>query len=205
MYPKFFSILFGLSATILFFFQTNALADPTPQQAIEKQLPDLLNMIQERQSVLKLALNKQGMNYQTFNKSTEEKATEIPVHLAPATTVLPDFQAEAFKDGLRDPFTATKKMVEQASVENGTSTDFQISSLVQTLPKLSLRGIIMQAQKSSPLALLDIAGNGVHMVRIGDEISFNAADPKQVLKIQSITRLSVTVEIGTLGDLIIVR
>lgn len=183
MYQTCFSMLPGLCAAILLLFQTSVLADPRPQQALEKQ----------------------GMSYQTFNKPIEEKGTVNPYPAAPAQAYLADTQFDAFKEGLRDPFTATTKMIKQLSVEHGANTNFQTSSLIQTLPKLSLRGIIVQAKDSSPLALLDITGNGVHMVRIGDEISFNAADPKQVLKIQSITRLSVTVEIGTLGDLIVVR
>jgi hypothetical protein len=209
MYKTCFSIFSGLCAVILLLFQTSVLAEPTTQQALEKQLPDLLGMIQARQDVLKQALNKQGMSYQTFNDLIEEKGT-LNQDLAnpaptPAKTYSADTKFEAFKEGLRDPFTATTKMTKQLSITHGVNTNFQTSTLIQTLPKLSLRGIIVQAKDSSPLALLDITGNGVHMVRIGDEISFNASDPKQVLKIQSITRLSVTVEVGTLGDLIVVR
>jgi hypothetical protein len=43
------------------------------------------------------------------------------------------------------------------------------------------------------------------MVRVGDEISFNPAMPTQVVKVIKISRLNVVVEVGTLGDLIVVR
>jgi hypothetical protein len=54
---------------------------------------------------------------------------------------------------------------------------------------------------------LEVEGGGkqIHMVKIGDEIAFDRTDPGLVFKIREINRLSVIVEVGTLGDMIIVR
>ena len=60
---------------------------------------------------------------------------------------------------------------------------------------------------SQLVALLEVGGSDkqIHMVKIGDEIAFDRNDPSLVFKIRSIDRLSVIVEVGTLGDVIIVR
>ena len=69
---------------------------------------------------------------------------------------------------------------------------------------MQLRGFI-DKKNESPLALLEIEGSGTYMVREGDEINIDPSQPRQAIRISKITRLSVTVEAGTLGSIRILR
>lgn len=191
-------------------------AETNASVELARQLPDLLNMIQERQQHLKDSLNKDNTNYQTYGEnsdlipsfSTSQKPqnSQNP-STPPQNSYLTNVDPEAaFENGLRDPFSVTKKIIDlnEPDEESAANNPF-VSTTTDNIPKLKLRGVIMHNQDSSPLALLDIAGNGVHMVRVGDRIGFNATNPLQVLKIKQINRLNVIVEIGTLGDLVVVR
>ncbi|OUR72244.1 hypothetical protein A9Q78_07360 [Methylophaga sp. 41_12_T18] len=176
-------------------------------EGIEQKMPGLIEMIQQRQQHLKQALNKGGMSYRTYD---DGPAKESAAADSDDESQWINTGAEAFFDGLRDPFTATVDIVNaakrsgQSGAEEGRFFGSSSGSL-EKLPKLKLRGIILAAENSSPLALLEIAGSEVHMVRVGDEISFNSSDPNQVLKVKSISRLNIVVEVGSLGDLVMVR
>ncbi len=141
-----------------------------------------------------------------------------------ASTLLKKIKPDEFKESVlgvidndmreainiyRDPFQMTGSTASQvSSIDDSVSqslTQFRLSPRGQVVPRLTLRGIIIKSGLSSPLALLEISGHGVFMVREEDEISYNAASPKDVLKIKKIRRLSVIVEAGTVGDLIVVR
>ena len=119
----------------------------------------------------------------------------------------------AYMNGVRDPFSATKVIIDASkddpSLDGGDGAysgyDFKSPGLAVKLPKLSLKGVVYKSSKSDPLALLDVSGHGVYMVRLEDEIGFSSADPSQVIKIKKINRLNIVVEVGTLGDLIVVR
>ncbi len=202
------SVIFApliLQASSIAMAESNAVAD------LSKQLPDLINMIQERQQHLKRALNRDNTNYQTYDNEKDHVPsynTSTPSQTStPDNNLLDQVSKNAFSNGLRDPFTVTPKIAKLNNSYNNGDVDasFITSSAIDQVPKLKLRGVIMHDQDSSPLALLDIAGDGVHMVRVGDRISFNAANPLQVLEIKQINRLNVIVEIGTLGDLVVVR
>ena len=177
-------------------------------ESIEQKIPGLIEMIQQRQQHLKQALNSGGMSYRTYDDGPAKK--EDAAQGDDDESLWMNTGAEAFFDGLRDPFTATVDIVNaakrngQPGTEQGRFFGSGTGSL-EKLPKLKLRGIILASENSSPLALLEIAGNEVHMVRVGDEISFNSSDPNQVLKVKSISRLNIVVEVGSLGDLVMVR
>jgi hypothetical protein len=169
---------------------------------LKHQIPGLLDMIKERQQQLKKELNKDGMSYTTFDQGETKKkkgnSNDGWVHTGEG----------AFRDDLRDPFTATAEIIKAANINNSDDSiknTYFDSGAILKLPQLILRGIILASQASEPLALLEVAGVGVHMVRIGDEISFNVNDPKQVIKVKAISRLNILVEVGSLGDLVIVR
>ncbi|WP_415901925.1 hypothetical protein ACMXYR_13075 [Neptuniibacter sp. QD29_5] len=72
------------------------------------------------------------------------------------------------------------------------------------VPKLLFKGYIDRGD-NSPMALLQIAGNRVHLVKEGDEINVNPANPRQAIRITKISRLSITVETGTLGQMKVLR
>ncbi len=156
-------------------------------------LPGLLQMLQERQQ-----LNDEMMRRFDDPKATVTKTpalsakTEAPVH-------------NAFRDGLRDPFTVTPEMIGKTKPQDNDVLAFQPVRGAMRLPALKLRGVITRTKGSEPLALLEIGGHDVYMVNRGDEISFDPTQPGQVLKVKSIARLSVVVEVGTVGDIMVVR
>ena len=110
---------------------------------------------------------------------------------------------------IRDPFTPSPLMYEQAGTLSnigsdafgflpGDIPDFQI-------PKMRLKGLITQKETGEQLALLEIVGSGVFMVREGDEINIDPRQPASAIRISDITRLSVTIETGTLGRIRVLR
>jgi|TARA_B110000116_G_C16492994_1_gene427780 hypothetical protein len=118
----------------------------------------------------------------------------------------PQLETAAIK---RNPFAPTEKILTSmvsTYTDNGRSA-FVSSGALTRLPPLKLRGVVKPDDDNSVVALLEVGGSGkqIHMVKIGDEIAFDRNDPSLVFKIRAIDRLSVIVEVGTLGDVIIVR
>ena len=173
-------------------------------ETAKEQVTGLLQIIEDHSSILKDKMSNRDL-------ADPYVETEIKSHLK-LNTARFTVNINAFIDGVRDPFSMTKSLAKltkpEISVAQDTpyaGYDFKNSAFSTTLPKLTLKGVVFKKNIKEPLALLDIGGHGVHMVRIGDEIGFNPASPKQVLKIKKISRLNVIVEVGTLGDLIVVR
>ncbi len=108
---------------------------------------------------------------------------------------------------VRDPFTPSRLMYEIVGSQSGLANGAY--GFVPTLqgvkiPKMKLRGFI-DKENDKPLALLEIQGAGTFMVREGDEINIDPSQPRQAIRISKITRLSVTVETGTLGSIRVLR
>ncbi|OUS02447.1 hypothetical protein A9Q81_08680 [Gammaproteobacteria bacterium 42_54_T18] len=167
------------------------------------QVFNLLNIIEERNEILKKRFP---------NVEEDTQSNSGPLNTT-KDVELSDANSLAFLNGIRDPFSATKKIVDTgndgaSSDDEGSAYsgyDFKSPGLAVKLPKLSLKGVVYKQSESDPLALLDVAGHGVYMVRLEDEIGFNFSDPSQVIKIKKINRLNIVVEVGSLGDLIVVR
>lgn len=109
---------------------------------------------------------------------------------------------------IRDPFNATNN----AGGINGMQNRFGNSTFLpdadkQKIPSLKLKGVINPNQKANGdlLALLQVNKKDVYMVKVGDEISYDPSNPTAAIKIMSITRLSVQVQVGNLGNILIVR
>jgi hypothetical protein len=110
-------------------------------------------------------------------------------------------------DTIRDPFTPSRLMYEVISTQSGVNSGaygFIPSLQGGDVPKMKLRGYVSK-DNESPVALLEIKGSGTFMVREGDEINIDPANPRQAIRISKITRLSVTVETGTLGSIRVLR
>jgi hypothetical protein len=109
----------------------------------------------------------------------------------------------------RNPFAPTEQILSGMvpSYTDDSRPTFVSSDMLTRLPPLKLRGIVKPGDQSTVVALLEVGGGSkqIHMVKIGDEIAFDRSDPSLVFKIREINRLSVIVEVGTLGDMIIVR
>ena len=111
---------------------------------------------------------------------------------------------------MRDPFS--EPQASQRNDKNGIlgglvnsfGQGFRRTPGEVKVPKLLFKGYIDRGD-SSPMALLQIAGNRVHLVKEGDEINVDPANPRQAIRITKISRLSITVETGTLGQMKVLR
>ncbi len=111
---------------------------------------------------------------------------------------------------IRDPFTPSALMYEQAgTVANIDSEAFGFRPALDDvdikIPQMRLRGFVTPEGAQEQLALLEITGSGVYMVREGDEINIDPRQPANAIRISEISRLSVTIETGTLGRIRVLR
>lgn len=110
---------------------------------------------------------------------------------------------------IRDPFTPSALMYEQAGTLSNIGSDafgFRPSEIPDfQIPRMRLRGLITEKETGDELALLDIDGSGVFMVREGDEINIDPRQPASAIRISEISRLSITIETGTLGRIRVLR
>jgi len=106
---------------------------------------------------------------------------------------------------LRDPFTPSQLMFDAAGARSGNDVyGFTPSSQGMQIPKMKLRGLIHQ-DGNDFIALLEIGDVGTFMVREGDEFNIDPSHPQNAIRIEKITRLSVTVETGKLGSIKVLR
>lgn len=105
---------------------------------------------------------------------------------------------------VRDPFSPSTLMYDSASASNNAGNyGFSPSPTGGKIPEMKLRGLL--SQNGEFIALLEIKGFGTFMVREGDEFTIDPAQPKNAIRIDKITRLSVTVETGMLGSIRVLR
>lgn len=102
----------------------------------------------------------------------------------------------------RNPFSTVevKKKVEQVIA----GPVFTQQRAPEVMPKMKLRGHL-QGANQEVLALLEINGDSVHIVREGDTVGLHEFGYDSVVRVKKIDRLHLVVESGTLGQLIIVR
>lgn len=108
---------------------------------------------------------------------------------------------------IRDPFTPSQLMYEVVGSQtdiNNSAYGFVPSAQGLQIPDMKLKGFI-DKDEDNPLALLEVEGSGTYMVREGDEINIDPSKPRQAIRISKISRLSVTVETGTLGLIRVLR
>lgn len=79
------------------------------------------------------------------------------------------------------------------------------ATLPVKLPSMVLRGIGRMNGDDMPTALLDIKGHGLFIVTENETISLQGISNDNVLRIVEINEISVTVEAGSFGELIVVR
>lgn len=106
----------------------------------------------------------------------------------------------------RDPFSKTPELI-QESVQptvRQVSPVFRPMTQQIKLPKMFLRGH-MTDRNGEVVALLDIEGDEVHIVREGDTIGLHELGLDSVIRIKKISRLHLVIESGSLGQMLIVR
>lgn len=110
---------------------------------------------------------------------------------------------------IRDPFTPSGLMFEQAGSYSNIGSDafgFRPGDIPDfEVPEMRLKGFVTAPDSGEALALLQIGGKGVFMVREGDEINIDPRRPASAIRISEINRLSVTIETGTLGRIRVLR
>ncbi len=104
----------------------------------------------------------------------------------------------------RDPFATTRLMEQTATRGQKSGPDFTPLPAASATPDLKLRGIVSGAD-GARLALLDVSGRDVYLVREGDTISLYGAERNTVIKVLEMNHLTLTVTVGTLGEMVIVR
>ncbi len=98
-----------------------------------------------------------------------------------------------------DPFQISYFMQQKAQAHNQGAVQFTPLQNAQA-PTLAMKGIVNEG-----LALLEVQGSGVYLVRKGDTLSLNREGQNIVIKIEKIDRLSLMVKMGTLAEIIVVR
>ncbi|MEM7058481.1 MAG: hypothetical protein AAF557_12880 [Pseudomonadota bacterium] len=73
------------------------------------------------------------------------------------------------------------------------------------LPELRLRGIGRTSAGAPPTVLLEIEGYGVYIVKAGDTISLQDLPAENVIRIKEVNDISVIIETGSFGELIVIR
>lgn len=107
-------------------------------------------------------------------------------------------------DPERDPFATTPLMEQTAIRGQKSGLDFTPLPTASPTPDLKLRGIV-SAGDGARVALLDVTGSGVYLVREGDTISLRGSERNTVIKVEKMNHLTLTVSVGTLGEVVIVR
>lgn len=107
---------------------------------------------------------------------------------------------------LRNPFAPSARVLGLSGKSALTgNADFRPNPGAMRLPKLKLRGLVQGKSKGGIVALLEVEKVGVYLVQIGDIIGLPGGSNETVLKVREITELSLIVEVGSLGQLIIIR
>ena len=120
----------------------------------------------------------------------------------------------------RDPFAATPRMFEQAALiaqqrkqveafqlasDGGVMGDFKPTSAANLrLPRLQLRGFC-ESPNGNRRVLLEVEGSGSFTVEEGDTVSVQRSTGNLVLRIEKVMDRTVFIDIGTLGQTLVVR
>ena len=111
----------------------------------------------------------------------------------------------AGQEGQRDPFGASdllEDLREDAVKEDPNA--FKPALVGVRRPSILLRGYIEDASQE-PLALVEINGGSPLVVREGDTISLQDGASNTVIQVVSVGNLSVSVRVGTIEELLIIR
>lgn len=103
---------------------------------------------------------------------------------------------------IRDPFTPSFLMFDTVGQQVDAAGFMRLAN--EAVPKMRLIGFVNQ-DNNDPIALLGVAGSRTFLVREGDEININPAQPLSVIRITKINRQSITVETGRLGSIRVQR
>lgn len=137
--------------------------------------------------------------------STTEATTEattadvVPEQVTPISTGA-NSQVAAYTPAGRDPFAVTPVMLENENYALKQAVNFTPLDGNINIPNMKLKGIITGGGEGKMAALLEIEGMGVFVVREGDNVGlYGIGNNRDVIQIESISRLSLIVRTGTIG------
>lgn len=196
--------------SILIIFSGSGYAEQTD---IINKLTEILSTINETKDLKDKSLEQDKQESKTASEQISEvveKSEEFISNNIPQFNI-PNFGA-ANKAGselstIRDPFNLSSPVGTQRSGGFNFGSSFLPNTNTSKVPELKLRGVIYPQSKKLEdlLALLEIDKKEVYMVRVGDEISYDPRNPNAAIKIINISRLTVTVQAGSLGNVLVVR
>ena len=127
------------------------------------------------------------------------------VFLLVVSTVTQANETIVMRDPFSEPQTVQQAEGEGTDLLSAFGSGFRRTPDSVKVPQLLFKGFVDRGPSQPPMALLQIAGKRVHMVKEGDEINIDPANPRHAIRITKISRLSITVEAGTLGQMKVLR
>ncbi len=111
--------------------------------------------------------------------------------------------------GPRNPFAPSVRLMTlkdqpAAAASLVAESEFTPVKQAEKMPKMRLRGHL-QSRDGEVLALLELVGGDVYIVREGDTVGLHDFGIDSVIRVQKISRLHLVVESGSLNQKIIVR
>lgn len=157
--------------------------------ALLKQLPGVVKQMQQHKKS-----TEQAMGQFAVEKAVDGHKQEPEIKKKQVMTLNRSIR--------RDPFAVSQLMIEQTHLQE---RGLRFTPLAGAqVPELKLRGVV-NGTDGQRVGLIEVINEGVFLVRKGDTISLRTAGNNTVINIQEISQLSVVVESGTLGEVIIVR
>lgn len=127
------------------------------------------------------------------------------VFLLVVSTVTQANETIVMRDPFSEPQTVQQAEGEGTDLLSAFGSGFRRTPDSVQVPQLLFKGYVDRGPAVPPMALIQIAGKRVHMVKEGDEINIDPANPRHAIRITKISRLSITVEAGTLGQMKVLR
>ncbi|MEY8252236.1 MAG: hypothetical protein RPR91_07620 [Colwellia sp.] len=176
--------------------QQGAVESTSAYKEIMEKLPTVLDYLKDHKN----ALRAKGVDVQDASYDAGKPIEEIKKKLEqPFRRVF----NSAFQK--RDPFANSQRMHERLqSGDSAGAFSFRAQPNAY-IPGLKLRGILDGESEDERLGLIEVASEGVFLVREGDTFSVRSAGSNVVVLVKEINNLSLMVEMGTLGEVIIVR
>lgn len=107
------------------------------------------------------------------------------------------------KEKKRDPFALPEHMKPKQEKVTEQEPKFVASKEPVSVPQITLKGYI-EVEGEVPYALIEIQGQGALIVNEGDTISLQRQQ-SMVLKVVKLNNLSISIQVGKLGQVIVVR
>jgi hypothetical protein len=103
----------------------------------------------------------------------------------------------------RDPFETSPEMLDEAR-RRGTAAEFLADEDPDDTPELRLRGFV-EGEDGQSVALLEVGGKDVYIVRKDDTVSLHTGRRSVVLRVMEVGHLRLVVELGRLRRAVVVR